>query len=250
MRVGPLLYPAMYQPPCTGVYFVRRSWTTDHPTTQEGAPKVTIPLHTVPGRELPPLLWYHQQEEDAQQVAARFRPPLFDGWHSKPEGGLWAAVLRDFYGLGLSAWGEFEDNVEVKGHAYVSTVVPDPDARFVVIDSEADAVAVAQAFPGVEGEGTLAKLLAAEGDGPHIDGIKERLHEARRLLGGQAPIVDFTQLAQHQYAGVHLTDRGRMETKYMRPSKGVPSLWGWDVECVWFRAPELRVQDTRRWERV
>jgi len=225
---------------------------------------VTIPLHTMPGHELPPLLWYHREEEDAAQVAARFRPPLFDGWTSKPEGGLWAAVLRDFYGLGLSAWGEFEDNVEVKGHAYVSTVVPDPDARFVVIDSEADAVACVQAFPGVKGAGTLAKLLGQERlvvDGgtlsqpvvpeeADLSDIPEHLRAAMDLVTGREPLVDFTLLAQHQYAGLYLTDRGRMETKYMHPSKGVPSLWGWDVECVWFRAPELRVQDTRRWERV
>lgn len=228
---------------------------------------MTIPLHTVPGKELPPLLWYHREEEDAAQVAARFHPPLFDGWTCKPEGGLWTAVLRDFYGLGLSAWGEFEDNVEVKGHQFVSTVVPDPDARFVVIDSEADAVACAQAFPGVMGESTLGKMLAQAGKDPgplatppadvdlsdlETQGVGQHIREALEQVYGErnAPIVDFTLLAQHQYAGVWLTDRGRMETKYVRSSQGVPSLWSWDVETVWFRAPELRVQDTRRWERV
>ena len=226
---------------------------------------MTIPLHTVPGSELPPLLWYHREEGDPQHLVARFRPALFDGWSSKPEGGLWTAVLRDFYGLGLSAWGTFEDNVQVKGHEYVSTVVPAPDARFVVVDSQADAVAVAQAFPGVRGEGTLHKMLsAATGEPvftvkpppipePDLEDVPAHLHEALTAFAGdsQRPLVDLSRLAEHQYAGLYLTDRGRMETKdtFGLP-KGVPSFWGWDVETVWFRAPELRVQDTRRWERV
>lgn len=223
---------------------------------------MTIPLHTVPGKELPDLLWYHREEADPQAVLARFRPALFDGHTSKPEGGLWAAVLRDFYGPALSAWGEFEDNVEVKGHQYVSSVTPEPDARFVVIDSEADAVACVQAFPGERGASTLGKLLAAV-DGatplapavpdipePDLSDVPEHLRAALDIFHGREPLVDFTLLAQHQYAGVYLTDRGRMETKYMRPANGAPSFWGWDVECVWFRSPELRVHSTRRWERV
>lgn len=212
---------------------------------------MTIPLHTVPGKELPDLLWYHREEEDAAHVRLRFRPAVFDGWRSKPEGGLWAAVLSDFAGSALSDWGDFERSAEVKGHQYVSRLVPEPDARFVVIDSAADGAAVAQAFPGVEGHGTLAKLL-----GKDLEDFKAKVPDPSpamaSLLGygeRQPPLADFTLLAQHQYAGVYLTDRGRMECRLPLPP-GVPDLWGWDVECVWFRSPELRVEETRRWEPV
>lgn len=234
---------------------------------------MTIPLHTVPGTELPDLLWYHREAEDAAHVQLRFRPAVFDGWRSKPEGGLWAAVLSDFAGSSLSDWGDFERSAEVKGHRYVSRLVPEPDTRFVVIDSAADGAAVAQAFPGVEGEGTLHKLLAQmdrdpgpkaptpvdmqglEAKVPSLEEIEAEVPESvRRAISamgsrGMAPLVDFTLLAQHQYAGVYLTDRGRMECRLPLPP-GVPDLWGWDVECVWFRSPELRVEDTRRWEPV
>ena len=225
---------------------------------------MTIPLHTVPGEELPDLLWYHREEEDPTQLTARFRPPLFDGWSSKPEGGLWTAVMRDFYGPQLSAWGNFEDNVQVKGHQYVTRLAPNPTGRFLVVDSHADAAAIAQAFPGVRGRGTLHKLLADAGEpvvtiaapelpDPDLDGVPEHLHEALLGFAGDSrrPLVDFTLLAQHQYDGLYLTDRGRMETKdtYGLPA-GVPSFWGWDVETVWFRVPDVRVLDTRRWEPV
>lgn len=226
---------------------------------------MTIPLHTVPGKELPDLVWHHDAEHDAQQVVARFRPPLFDGWSSKPEGGLWAAILREFAGPYRSEWGAFSRQVGVKEAArYTSRIVPDPDARFIVVDSHADAAALAQAFPGVRGEGTVHKLLADAGEPvatvtppdipePDLDEVPEHLHEALLSFSeaSRRPIVDFTLLAAHQYAGVYLTGRGRIETKdtFGLPP-GVPSLWGWDVETVWFRAPELRVEDTRRWDPV
>lgn len=212
---------------------------------------MAIPLHTVPGSELPELLWYHRAADDARHVTARFRPPLFDGWRSKPDGGLWAAVARDFAGPALSDWGLFEDHTEVKGHVYVSRLVPNPDARFVVVDSGADGAALAQAFPGVEGASTLAKLL-----GKDLDDFKERVPDPSPQLASllgygrqKPPLVDFTLLAQHQYAGVYLTPRGLMECRLPLPP-GVPDLWCWDVETVWFRTPELHVEDTRRWESV
>lgn len=231
---------------------------------------MTIPLHTVPGSELPELVWHHDALEDAEQIVARFRPPLFDGWRSKPEGGLWTGVLRDHAGPYMSAWGAFSKEVGVKEEArYCSRVTPTPDARFVVIDSAADAVAVAQAFPGVQGESTLGKLMIEMGEDPgplatvpddqpvaladaEAREVSARIRAGMEAVYGErlAPLVDFTLLAQHQYAGVYLTDRGRMETKYMHTAQGVPSLWGWDVETVWFRAPELRVHDTLRWEPV
>lgn len=231
---------------------------------------MTIPLHTVTGKELPELVWHHDEPHDAEQVVARFRPPLFDGWRSKPDGGLWAAVLRDHAGPFMSEWGSYSKDIGLKEAArYCSRVTPTPDARFVVIDSQADAVAVAQAFPGVLGESTIGKMMVAQGLDPgplatrpeevppsmadlEAEGVSRHIREAMEQVYGErnAPVVDFTLLAQHQYAGVYLTDRGRMETKYMHSSGGVPSLWGWDVETVWFRAPELRVHDTLRWEPV
>ena len=210
-----------------------------------------IPVHTELGRDLPELAWWHGAEDDPARLAEGFRLPLFDGHRSKPQGGLYAAVLRDFgHGLPDSQWAQYNDAARVKDHPYVSTLVPDPDARFVVIDSEADAVAAAQAFPGKEGHSTLAKLL-----GKDLETFKEKVPDPSPLMASllgygdrEPPLIDFTLLEQHQYAGVYLTTRGQIETQY--GSATVPSLWGWDVETVWFRAPFLRVTGTSRWVSV
>lgn len=196
-----------------------------------------INLHAVPGSELPDLVWHHKNADDADHLVERWAPPVFDGWRSKPVGGLYAAVLRD-YGTGpRSSWADYGTYAAHKSGAFVSTLVPDPEARFVVIDSAADAVAAAQAFPGVEGEGTLRKVLGSD--------------PMASLLGygdRQPPLIDWTLLAQHQYAGLWLTGRGEIECCQHAP--GVPDFWGWDVEQVWFRAPELRVAGTARWQKV
>jgi hypothetical protein len=222
---------------------------------------VTIPLHTAPGHELPDLVWHHDEAHDAEQIVARFRPPLFDGWSCKPDGGLWAAVLRDYTGPYRSDWGVFsrEAGLRVKAR-YTSRITPHPDARFVVVDSQADAVALAQAFPGVKGQSTLDRLMGEQGvtTGPPpgdavLADVPEYLRDALLTMGGEYtwPVADLTRLATHQYAGLWLTDRGRVECRDIAGlPEGVPSFWGWDVETVWFRTPELRVQETSRWEPV
>lgn len=210
-----------------------------------------IPVHVELGRDLPELAWWHTEEDDPEKMASRFRLPLFDGWRSKPEGGLYTAVLRDFgNGLPDSEWATFNATARVKDHRFVSTIVPTPDARFVVIDSEADGAAAAQAFPGVEGHGTLAKVL-----GKDLEDFKAKVPDPSPLMAGllgygdrQPPLIDWTLLEQHGYAGMYLTTRGHIECR--DGSATVPSLWGWDVEQVWFRAPFLRVTGTSRWVSV
>lgn len=207
-----------------------------------------IPVHVELGSDLPELAWWHANEDDPAHLAERFKMPLFDGWRSKPEGGLYAAVLRDFgNGVPDSFWAQYNGDNRVKAHRYVSTVVPDPDARFVVIETEADAVAAAQAFPGVEGASTLAKVL-----GKDLEDFKEQVPDPSPLMGSllgygdrQPPIIDWTLLKDHGYAGMYLTGRGEFECR--EGSSTVPSFWGWDVEQVWFRAPFLRVTGTSRW---
>lgn len=209
-----------------------------------------INLHTVPGSELPDLVWHHKNADDPEHLVQRWAAPMFDGWRSKPIGGLFASVLRD-YGTGpRSSWADYGTYAAHKSGAFISTLVPDPEARFVVIDSAADAVAAAQAFPGVEGEGTLRKVLGSD-----LDDFQKRVPDPSpamaSLLGygdRQPPLIDWTLLAQHQYAGMWLTGRGEMECSH--PAPGVPDFWGWDVEQVWFRAPELRVTSTGRWQEV
>lgn len=210
-----------------------------------------IPVHTELGRDLPELAWWHRDQDDPVHLTARFHKPLFDGWRSKPTGGLYTAVLRDF-GTGLpdSEWAHHDGAFRSKGHRYVSTVAPEPDARFVVIDSQADGVAVAQAFPGIEGASTLAKVL-----GKSLDDFKAKVPDPSPVMAGllgygdrEPPLVDFTLLEQHGYAGVYLTGRGEIECR--DGSATVPCLWGWDVEQVWFGAPALRVTGTARWDPV
>jgi hypothetical protein len=226
-----------------------RSRTTHHPTTQEDH---VIPVHTELGRDLPELAWWHGEEDDPKRLTERFKAPSFDGCFSKPDGGLYTAVLRDFgNGLPDSQWAQYNDRNSVKDHPYVSTVVPEADARFVVVDSQADAVAAAQAFPAAPGSGLLARVL----DPDDLAEFKARVPDPSSAMAGllgygdrQPPLVDFTLLEQHQYAGVYLTARGMVECQW--GSADFPSFRMWDVETVWFRAPELRVTGTSRWVSV
>lgn len=211
-----------------------------------------IPVHVELGKELPKLAWWHTHEDDPQHLADRFKPPVFEGAWSKPDGGLFTAVLRDFgRGTPDSAWAHYNDTVDYKDHPFVSTLVPDPDARFVVIDSQADAVAAAQAFPAAPGTGLLGRVLSTE----ELERFKARVPNPSSALAGlvgygdrRPPLVDFTLLEQHQYAGVYLTTRGLIECSH--GSAAYPSFRVWDVETVWFRAPFLRVTGTSRWVSV
>lgn len=208
-----------------------------------------IPVHVELGKELPDLAWWHTHEDDPQHLTARFKPPVFEGAWSKPDGGLFTAPLRDFgRGVRDSAWADYNDTVDVKDHRFVSTLVPDPDARFVVIDSQADAMAAAQAFPAAPGSGLLARVLSEE----ELAEFKARVPNPSSTMAGllgygdrQPPLIDFTLLGQHGYAGVYLTLRGMVECRY--GSADYPSFRMWDVETVWFRAPFLRVTGTSRW---
>lgn len=211
-----------------------------------------ISVHVELGKDMPELAWWHEHHDDPAHLAQRFRPPVFDGYRSKPKGGLWAAPLRDFgRGLPDAQWARFAKEAGLdRRHLYVSTVVPDADARFVVIDSEADAVAAAQAFPGVEGYSTLARVL-----GKDLEEFKAKVPDPSPLMAGllgygdrEPPLIDWTLLEQHGYAGMYLTGRGEMECR--EGSGTVPSFWGWDTETVWFRAPFLRVTGTSRWVSV
>lgn len=215
-----------------------------------------IPLHVELGKELPELAWWHENEDDAAHLTERFRRPEFEGWGAKPLGGLWTAPLRDFgRGLPDSQWAQFAQAVNIRkaqDQRYVSTVVPDPGARFVVIDTQADAVAAAQAFPSAAGSGLLAEVL-----GSHLEEFKEKVPDPSPFMGGllgygdrAEPVIDWTGLEAAGYAGVYLTLLGNVACHLPDGTPGVPSFWGWDVETVWFATPSLRVTDTAQWVAV
>lgn len=177
---------------------------------------MTSALHTTTGRELPTLAWHHMQQEDPLHLQERFRSPYSKGIISKPRGGLWTAVLYQGDLSAFSTWGSSPFFRMRSGPLapFMTPLRAKEEARFLVIDGMADAVAARRAFAGKPHR-------------PDFGGISDR------------GLTDFTLLPRSGLAGVYLTRRGVLECA--DPDAGEADMWGWDVECVWCAVPEVEV---------
>jgi hypothetical protein len=193
-----------------------------------------IDPHVLTGSELPPLAWHHHRENDPARITEEFRRPSFDEFRSKPIGGLWTSPYRLLPGGQLdTAWQHGPHPSRGIG-AWVTPLVPHAAAKFLVIDSHADAVAAAQLLsPG----GTLQDKIRALTGEP--EGVSAPRHSS--MLDG--PVIDFTSLPALGYAGAYVTDYGQAVCS-LHNQPDIPDLWGWDVATVWFAAPVVTVGAT------
>ncbi|MCX5587608.1 hypothetical protein [Streptomyces erythrochromogenes] len=176
-------------------------------------------LPSVLGADLPALAYSHSAAHDpALTHPAKFRPVLSDGWVKPKSGsGLWTAPITARTALGApsdTAWLTFcREELWGAGDAYthLTEIQPEPAARVLRIDTQADLIAIAGAYP--------AQPIAGLSRGPY---------------------PDWAALAA-DWDAVYLTDDGQWATRL--PYSG-PDLYGWDVASVLWLRPRYSVGAT------
>lgn len=166
-------------------------------------------LPTIAAADLPPLAYAHPAAHDIALTASpsSFRPVIGSGW-VKPNGGsgLWTAPITRYTEAGLPAdsvwleWARLE--MDFDGPSELTEIFPTAEARVLLIDSQADLVAIVDAYPA----------------GRAFDDLR---------------YPDWPRLAADGWDAVYLTDEGQWATRL--PDSG-PDLYGWDMASVlWLR---------------
>jgi len=154
----------------------------------------TTVLRTITGQDLGTQL--HSKRLGLTLCASKMEPVTNDRFH-KPQGGLWTSTANDETVSGWYEWGKNEGMIAP--NAVTWTLIPEPNALLVEIDSYGDLTALVAQYGGSGSYGQL--------------------------------VIDFEAMARDGYDGMHLTDRGQWATRMSKPN-----LYGWDCEStVWFR---------------
>lgn len=164
--------------------------------------------------ELPPLAYAHDNTVDI--AAAAWRTVTEYGW-VKPHAntGLWTAPVTAWAEDGSpadTAWLEWCRAEWSTGNStHLTLVRPHDTARVLRIDSQADLIAIVNAYPSRSG----FSLSSLDDRYPHWSGLAEDGWEA-----------------------VYMTDRGQWETRLPRSG---PNLYGWDMPSVLWLRPAFAV---------
>lgn len=177
-------------------------------------------LPTIAASALPRIAYSHGLEHDPKlTLPENFRPVRNSQMWPKPEhGGLWTApVTKEGPGgrISRTAWTDFcsWEGIDTGPDApRFLEIVPNPDARVLIIDTLADFKAILAVY-GLVGFGPTARLFPEYPNWEHM----------------VADAID----------AVYLTDMGQAETRL--PASGDPSLYGWDVATVLWIRPTYQV---------
>jgi hypothetical protein len=170
-------------------------------------------LPTIAARDLPPIAYAHPANHAAALTHPdRFRPVVGDGWVKPDKGGLWTAPVTATGPNGEptdTAWLQWCRSEDFGSNTHLTLIVPELDARVLLIDRLADLVAIVDEFPSPSG-----------------------------LTSGRC-YPAWTAIAAAGWDAVCLTDAGQWATRLSRPD-----LYGWDAATVFWLRPSYTVGAT------
>lgn len=178
-------------------------------------------LPSIAGRDLPPLAYAHNSSHDtALTRPEHFRPVVGSGRVKPGGGGLWTAPVTATTPEGMpadTAWLEWcrAEDFGAEYYTHLTEILPAPGARVLRIDSQADLVAIIDAFPA----------------GMHDAAPRHCRHR----------VPDWVALAAAGWDAVYLTDEGQWATRI--PPSG-PDLYSWDLATVLWLRPAYTVGRT------
>jgi hypothetical protein len=175
---------------------------------------VSARLPVFPAAELPLLAYAHDGKQDI--AALPWRPIAEHGW-VKPHGGtgLWTAPVtsqREDGSPADTSWLEWcRSEMSTDGYTHLTEVDPHDTARVLRIDSQADLIAIVDAYPST----SQFFSTALDHRYPH-----------------------WVDVAEDGWEAVFLTDQGQWETRL--PPRG-PNLYGRDCTSVLWLRPAFTV---------